>query len=377
MAAWRIRRSGAPDHERGSDSPARTVLIPPRGHTYRDPMGLPAAYSCVRLLAHTAALMNVQTVTGDGQTEPPPRWLERAPALGDGLRLRDLVMASVTHMATNGAAVYYATPTALGWTLDLIEPSRVQVAYSTDRRRRVWHLDGDPTPTVLATPTARAGGLLVAGYLWTAERAAPLGPLQAAAQAVAGYLDADAFAGALFANGRATAVGAYLTSDLDLTPETADAWRAAWREQHADPTHDPLPILGNGLRLESIGLDPAAMQFLESRQYAGQEVARLFGVPPRYLGLPSGDASTYATARDNDAALLRYAVSPYTDAIAAAWSELLPDGRNASEAERLQFSADRLLAPTTTDRYAAHQTAIAAGFKTVAEVRAEEGLPPL
>ena len=43
----------------------------------------------------------------------------------------------------------------------------------------------------------------------------------------------------------------------------------------------------------------------------------------------------------------------------------------------VRFNVDGFLRPDTTTRYAAHKTAIEAGFLTIDEVRAIEGLNPL
>ena len=60
---------------------------------------------------------------------------------------------------------------------------------------------------------------------------------------------------------------------------------------------------------------------------------------------------------------------PYMREIEAALSELLPDD--------VRFNVDGFLRPDTTTRYAAHKVAIEAGFLTIDEVRAIEGLNPL
>jgi phage portal protein BeeE len=100
-------------------------------------------------------------------------------------------------------------------------------------------------------------------------------------------------------------------------------------------------------------------------------------MPPRYVGLPSGDSSTYATARDNDAALMRFGLAGYVDGQGEALSSLLPPGRNESEDETVRNDTDALLRGTILDRITVWDSGLSAGWLTVDEVRQSEGLDPL
>ena len=351
--------------------PASAMVIPARPRA-ADPLALPTVLRCVKLLTDVACQMRV-TVTAGGQILEPPLWLRRPESFGTRLlRQRDIVELAVSSIATRGYAAWKATAAGASWILDPVDPARVSGMIDLDGTTR-YMLDGVPVP--LAYGPARRDGLLLAGFLVLPGRALPIGPLQAARETIGGYADTDAYAARVFRAGNTS--GQVLATDQDLPPEKARAWQADWMAAHADPYTSKIPVLGNGLHLDQTMLNPKDAQWIEAREFGATEVARLMGVPANLLGLPAGGSLTYATARDNDSAFMRYTISGYTGSIEDAWSSLLPPGRNTSEDQRVRFDADPLLAPVTLDRYAAHASALGAGWMTVDEVRALEHLPAL
>lgn len=366
--ARRVRAEAAP---RAVEAPA--PLIPPRPLTPGRPTALPSVYACVRLLVATASQMQLGAVQG-GRPYPLPTWIRRPELGSSGMRLRDVIGYAVACQALNGWAAWWAEPWGEGWDIRPIDPSRTNARWVDDTRTRGWTLDGQPVPLVFpaTTPRLRSGGLLVAPYLLVPDVPEPLGPLQAARHAIGGYLDVEAFAGHVFPSGRGQS-GRYLKTEQDLPADTLTRYRDDWQRAMADPMA-AIPALGGGLSVEDSMLDPSTAQWIQSREFNSQEIARLYGIPPRYLGLPSGDASTYATARDNDAQLLRYAASPIVDAIADAWSWLLPPGRNEAEDVVIRFGPGQLLAQTPLEENQTDEIAIRAGILTVDEVRARRGL---
>lgn len=371
-----FRRDAAP-------TPAPAVVTvparPPAVGTSDGFLALPTVYRCVQLLAHTMAALPVQVVQ-NGQAAATPEWLRRPEALNNGLAdQRAILSGLVVDMAARGSGYLKVTPFGASWRLDPVPAAAVSVRFEPNTYRRVYTVGGLYAPVFNpATETTRsAGGLLPVPFLTVPDRPDPLGPLQAARLALTGYRDTDAWAAQVFPSGRAAGSGGRLETDQDISPETAARWQARWVAQQTDPLGSAIPVLGGGLRYVTDTIDPRDAQWIEARQFNAQEVARLFGVPPRYLGLPSGDSTTYATARDNDAAFLKTTLLPYVDSVTNALTALLPPGRTEAENVAVALNPDTLLRATVNDRYAAYTTALAAGFLTVDEVRAMESLPPL
>lgn len=333
-------------------------------------LGLATAFRCVALYASACTQAGL-TTNRAGRRVPLPDWLRRPDAYGADVRARGLVEHLVVSMAGWGAGYLDAVPVGdRSWSLRTIAPQRVDVHLSALTHERVWSVDGRRVE--LANGPARLPGLLVVPFLLVPGIARPLGPLSAARVAMGEYLEVERYAGRIFAAG--TYSGGRLETTEDIPKQTAERWRDQWVGARASGA---IPVLGAGLRYVNDLIDPADAQWIDARQFDAQEVARFFGMPPRYLGLPSGDASTYATARDNDAALMRFGVAGYSDPIGEALSFLLPPGRNETEDVRVRLDLDALLAGTLSDRVDVWAKAIAAGWLTVDEVRASEGLDAL
>lgn len=192
------------------------------------------------------------------------------------------------------------------------------------------------------------------------------GPIQAWADGLRGAIDAHQYAAQWTKRGgRPTGI---LTTDQTLSADMAKEWKTA-----ANATMTPeggVAVLGSGLTYKQCYLTPAELQLLDVRKVNVISVARIFGIPARLmLTSGDGDSKTYANMEQESILFVRHTLMPYMREIEAALSELLPDD--------VRFNVDGFLRPDTTTRYAAHKVAIEAGFLTINEVRAIEGLNPL
>jgi HK97 family phage portal protein len=360
--AW-FRRSTDPTPE-APRARSLAALIATDRITSGRPESLPTAFACVSLIAHTAGQGRLAVSRGSVPTLTP-EWLRRPDRLNGGIRGRALLLGAVTDLAVTGRAAYYATPVgSASWRIDPIHPSRIAATFDADHVRH-WSLDGIPVP--IADGPERRAGLVPLAYLYVPDVANPVGPIQAARYLLDGYLDTEAYARNVFRSGEVS--GARLETDADIAEATAERWRDAWLEAHSDPTAPTIPVLGAGLRYVTDLIDPEAAAWVAARLHNATEVARLFRVPGRRVGLPSGDSVTYATARDDDAAFMRTTITAYTDPITEALSALLPSGRNATEDETVVIDWSALLAPTPSEHATYLLALLSAGVVTLAEVR--------
>lgn len=174
---------------------------------------------------------------------------------------------------------------------------------------------------------------------------------------------------------RGVAAGGVPTGLLKADPNSSITFdelveaKAAWLAQQNVRT---VAALAPGVDFVPLAWDAEQMQLVESRRFSDQQIAMMFGIPPRYLGMDTGGGLQYSTPELDSAALTVYTLDPallvpFEDA----FSEHLVRGTFA------RFNRDALLRTTTKDRYEAHQLALTAGFMTVNEVRRLENLPPL
>lgn len=89
--------------------------------------------------------------------------------------------------------------------------------------------------------------------------------------------------GARFFSGDATA-SVVLQHPTTLTPDAYERIRKSWREKHGGlENKHRVDILEEGMTIEKISIPPDDAQFLETRKFQLQEVARMYRIPPHML----------------------------------------------------------------------------------------------
>jgi len=167
-------------------------------------------------------------------------------------------------------------------------------------------------------------------------------------------------------------------SDLTLSAdgEIADKkqLRAAFMARHSGSHNAFLPILlENGLKAARIGLTAQESQYIESRKFQIEEIARIWRVPEVLLGnSTSGKSSTYASAEQFFMSYTKHTWSPWATRIEQTMNrDLLTQKEQPKYFFRHDFSS--LLRGDTAARFASYNTAINAGFMMPEEARRYEG----
>ena len=160
-----------------------------------------------------------------------------------------------------------------------------------------------------------------------------------------------------------------------LKPEQRAAIASSWASQYAGGSNSGrTAILENGVSYEALSMSMADAQWLESRQFGVQEVARIFKVPPPLL------ADLGSANYSNTVHLNRVFVSHCLGRHMSAWEgaisrQLLTEaGRRTYHPE---FSAEGLLRGDSTTRAAFYSSAINDGWMLASEARRMENLPPI
>jgi len=134
-------------------------------------------------------------------------------------------------------------------------------------------------------------------------------------------------------------------------------------------------VLGGGVdQVTPLALNLVDMEFVAQRVHSAQEVARIFRVPASMLDLPAGDSLTYATVAEQARSFVRWSLGPWLRVI----EEALSGHSELSPANQfVRFNLDVVLAAAPVERAQFYESALRAGWMTVAEVRRVEDLPNL
>ena len=189
------------------------------------------------------------------------------------------------------------------------------------------------------------------------------GPLQAARGDIEYALQLREFGNAFLTNGGIPT--GVLSSDQYINQEQATAYREAWTQAQEKRG---LAVLGAGMSYSPIALSPSDISFLENQQYSVIQIARLFGIPPIFLGSGLDGASlTYSTAETQSILFLQTTMADYLTSVEQSFTSLLPRGQVA------RFKLDNLLRADLATRTEAQIKLIQAQVLTPTEVRLLEG----
>lgn len=149
--------------------------------------------------------------------------------------------------------------------------------------------------------------------------------------------------------------------------------RDSWTAQFSGASNaGRTAILENGLEFQPLSMSNEDAQWLQSRQFSVEEVARLFNVPPVLLGdLRHANFS-------NSVEMMRHFVTVTLGPWLARWEQALERtllGPIARTRYFIEFSAEGLLRGDATNRAAFYKSGIEAGWLDVEEARKLENLP--
>lgn len=355
-------RSSRPLAQRATETTSAALVPSPREGgrgvvSSSEALGLSAVYRAVSIRATAAKQLSIDVFRGD-TAMPTPAWIRR-PDIGTPRHI--FVERTITSLNLAGNAYWRIRrdPKNAVQSLEVLNPHDVIIDAAASGRITGYQYHGH---TLSADEVKHLSRLRVPGTPYG------LGPIQAAAAEMRGALDLRDYASNWITSGDVPS--GVLKSDQALTPEQAAAARDAWSASRGGKRG--VAVLGNGLAYTPVVLSPEDAQFIQSQNLSVVQVARLFGVPASLMLVSlEGNSQSYANVEQDWIGFARFGLADDLIEIEEALSDLLPFQRRA------RFNIDALLRTDTSTRYAAHKTALEAGFLTVNEVRAIENLPPL
>lgn len=202
---------------------------------------------------------------------------------------------------------------------------------------------------------------------------AGMGPVQLARSSIGYALAMEEYGGKWFSNGARP--GGVLESPNPLSPAARENLRKGFETRHqgVDAAHR-VALLENGVTYKPVQMDPAASQFLESRQFSVEEICRWFRVPPRkVMHIISGNGDSNSI-EEQGIEFVRDAIHPWVARMEAAIQEQLigVDSRYCAS-----FNLDELMRADLGARYNAYALGIQWGFLTANDARKGENMAPI
>lgn len=156
-----------------------------------------------------------------------------------------------------------------------------------------------------------------------------------------------------------------------MEPNIAKRMQTEWDSNYGGRGLGKVAVLTNGLKYEPMTITAADAELVNQLRWVVEDCARAYRVPT--FKLSTSEKSNYRNseqmARDYFQNCLSYHIEGQEQCFAAAF--------NLDIDTSIEFDLSPLFRMETDVRYAAHQTALNAGFKSINEVRDEEDLGPV
>jgi HK97 family phage portal protein len=344
-------------------------------------LNVSVVYACVKRLSETLAslpLMLYERV-GDGKqpavNHPLYSVLHESPNdYMTSFELRELI---VTHINLRGNAFCVKSMNNRGIIESLIplNPANMSVSRSNgllvyeytyeDGRTetfapdRIWHLKNLPISCL-------QNGAPPEGILGVS-------PISLARESIGLSLAADEYGSRYFANN--ATVGMNLSFPGKLSENAKKFLKESLAEYAKSENRFKSIITEEGGKIDPLSITNEDSQFLESRQFQIEEIARIFGVPPVLIGHPT-NTMTYASAEQLFLSFATFTIAPWCKRLEQSMNKYL-----LSDAEQKRYFFEHVMAGLlrgdTASRFQAYSVARQWGWMNVDEIRALENMNPL
>jgi HK97 family phage portal protein len=136
-------------------------------------------------------------------------------------------------------------------------------------------------------------------------------------------------------------------------------------------------LLDNGLKWQSLTINPDDAQMLESRAFSVEEVCRFFGVPPHMVGHTEKTTSWGTGLEQQTLGFQKFTLRRRLKRIEQALEKQLLTARDRAEGITIEFSLEGLLRADSKARAEFYASGLQNGWLNVNQVCAWENLPPV
>lgn len=325
-----------------------------------------AVYACVRLLADTISTLPVDTFYREGGARKPfrpkPLWVEN-PDIGTARE--DFLQQAMVSLLLDGNVFIRIFRSRTGEIISLVvlDPTRVEVRRNPATREIEYVLDAGTGKTLRADEVLHITELRKPGALRGISR------IDEVKQSLGLAAALEEFSARFFGQGSVTQ--GIIEWPGNLTREQAKDLASGFEEGHKGLKRSHRPgVLFGGAKFVKTGVDPNEAQMLESRQFAVEEIARIFRCPLHLLQVSTPGAMSYASVEQNAIQFAQYTLRPIISKFETALSSLLPGPAF------VKFNLDAILRGDIQTRFAAYSTGQLAGFLSVNDIHRLEDMPP-
>lgn len=197
-----------------------------------------------------------------------------------------------------------------------------------------------------------------------------LSPIDQCAKALNWGISLEEFGSTFFSNGAKPS--SILQTDRALSDTALQRLKTSFNNNYGKlKNSNSTIVLEEGLTFKPISISPEQAQFLSSRQFSIEEVARIFNVPPHMLKDLS--KSSFNNIEMQSQEFVTYTLMPYLTRIEQEMNLKL-FRTNELGKTFVEFNVNGLLRGDVKSRTEAYKTAITNGYMSINEVRQKENM---
>ena len=342
----------------------------------RSSMQMTAVYSCVRILSEAVAglPLHFYKYTGNGGKEKaaghPLYFLlhdEPNPEMTSFV-FRETLM---THLLLWGNAYSQIIRNGRGEVIALypLMPDRMNV--ERDSKGQLYYeytvsMDDAPTvkgSTVILPPTEvlHIPGLGFDGLVGYS-------PIAMAKNAIGMAIACEEYGAKFFANGAQPSGVLEHPGTLKDPARVRESWQAAFGGSH---NANKVAVLEEGLKYTPISVPPEQAQFLETRKFQINEIARIFRVPPHMVG--DLEKSSFSNIEQQSLEFVKYTLDPWV----SRWEQSMARSLLTPEEKKkyfVKFNVDGLLRGDYQSRMNGYAVGRQNGWMSANDIRELENL---
>ena len=340
-------------------------------------MQMTAVYSCVRILSETVAglPLNVYRYNDSGGKEkafkhPLYRLLHDEPNPEmTSFAFRETLMS---HLLLWGNAYAQIIRNARGEVIALypLMPNKMTVDRDQSGRLFYSYQRGSEDPKTLGSDSrvylTPADVLHIPGLGF--DGLIGYSPIAMAKNAIGLAIATEEYGAKFFANGAAPSGVLEHPGTIKDPMRVKESWNSAY--QGSANSHK-IAVLEEGMKYTPIGIAPEQAQFLETRKFQINEIARIFRVPPHMLA--DLEKSSFSNIEQQSLEFVKYTLDPWVVRWEQSMCRVL-----FSESEKstyfIKFNVDGLLRGDYASRMSGYATARQNGWMSANDIRELENL---
>ena len=346
-----------------------------RSVTERSAMQMTAVYACVRILSEAIAglPLHLYRYKEDGGKEKAidhPLYLllhdEPNPEMSSFV-FRETLMTHLllwgnayAQIIRNGKGEIVALYPLMPNKMTVSRDDKGQLYYTYQKSQEELPKDSAYTVTLHPSDVLHIPGLGFDGLVGYS-------PIAMAKNAIGLAIATEEYGAKFFANG-ATPGGLL---EYPGTVKDPDRIRESWSKGFSGGNSHKIAILEEGMKYTPISISPEQAQFLETRKFQINEIARIFRVPPHMVG--DLEKSSFSNIEQQSLEFVKYTLDPWV----ARWEQSLSRALFTPEEKKqyfFKFNVEGLLRGDYQSRMNGYATARQNGWMSANDIRELENL---